>query len=466
MKISLPIHSYEHRSPQVSSRRLVNCYAEQAPLQAKAPVALLRSPGVRSWVTLPTSPVRGMCVHSNSLYVVAGARLYRVTQGGAYTEIGSLPGTARVSMASNGLQLVIVTNPNGYVYDGTLTQITDEDYTARGASQVTVSDGFAIFVTPGSEDFFHSDYLDAKTFDGLNFSPTGGSPDKLNAIIADHRQLFLFGTESIELFYNAGSAGSPFTREANGFIEVGCGAAGSPAKADNTVLWIDSARIARKLSDLTPLRVSTHALEQKWAGYSRIDDAYSFTVIHEGHTFWCVTFPSGGDTFLYDLATGEWSERRSRLLSGGDAHWRASGCVHSYGMNVVGDTRSGALGILAADCYTEFGMTLRMEATFPNIYAEGRRAFHHRLQVDVQAGAGLVTGQGYDPQMMLYVSDDGGMTFDAVQSKGTGELGQYTKRTTWNRLGSSTDRVYRVAISDPVPVALWNATLEVDGGRL
>jgi len=53
-----------------------------------------------------------------------------------------------------------------------------------------------------------------------------------------------------------------------------------------------------------------------------------------------------------------------------------------------------------------------------------------------------------------------------VPNRSTGAIGQYRYRSTWNRLGVSSDRVYRAAVSDPVPVTVWNATVEVEGGRL
>ena len=466
-KLQLPFHSYTHRSPQVASRRLVNCYAEQAPMQAKGPLCLMRSPGVESWLTLPTGPVRGACTHAGSLYVVSGGRLYRVSSGGAYTDLGAIPGTNRVSMASNGTQLVIVTNPAGYVYDGELAQITDDAFTSRGASSVAVVDSYALFTEPNTGRWFHSDLLDAEAYDDLDFWTAEAYPDNLVSILVDHRQVFLLGSESIELWYNAGAtSGSPFAREQNGVIEVGCGAAFSPAKADNTVFWFTNQRTAVRLSDLTPVRISTHALEQKWQDYARVDDAYSFVFMHEGHQCYGLTFPSAGDTFIFDIAAGEWHERRSRVSTGGDAQWRAATCTAAYGTTIVGDARSGKLGKLKSDCYTEFDEILRMEFTFPSIYAEDRRAFHHRLQIDVQSGKGLTTGQGSDPQLMLSISDDGGLTFDAVPNRSTGAIGQYRYRSTWNRLGVSSDRVYRAAVSDPVPVTVWNATLEVEGGRL
>lgn len=469
-RLLLPFGSYEHRARQVSCRRLVNCYAEQLPPLGKSPLVLMRAPGIRSFATLPSGVTRGMCVHNGELYVVGGGSLYKVGGTGAVSTIGSVSANGRVSMASNGFQLVVVCAPYGYVYNAStasLTQIADEDFTDYGAAGVAMLDSFALFVAPGTGIFFCSNYLDATAYDGFGYATAEGAPDNLVSLLVDHRQIFLFGTESTEVWYNSGGDPVfPFSREPSGFIEIGCGAAASPAKADNAVFWLDNLRIARRLVDYVPTRISTHAVEQKWSGYSTVADAAAFTFALDGHWFYSLNFPTAGDTWIYDIATGEWHERRSRTTAGEDGAWRVAAGAYCYGLNIVGDSASSAIGVVDPETYTEWGNPLRMEWTYPSVYADGLRAFHHRLEINVQAGVGLATGQGAAPQLMLYKSDDGGMTFDALPSRSIGGVGEYRNRAVWNRLGQSRDRVYRAAVSDPVPVTVFGTRIEVDGGRL
>jgi len=468
LKLILPFHSYHQRSKQVASRRLVNCYPEQVPLPGKAPIALFRDPGIRDDVTLPTMPVRGTLMHAGLLYAVGGSRLYSVTEGGVIADLGAILGSDRVKMATNGTELVIVSRPHGYIYtvESGLTQIVDPDFTVRGASDVACIDSFMVFIEPDSQNVFSSEFDDAGNFGPLATGPAFGSPDKLVAILVDHRQIFLFGVTSIELWYNAGASPFPFLREQNGFIEVGCAARDSPVKADNTVMWLDDKRIFRKLVDMTPQRASTHAIEERWETYARVDDAYSVTYIHKGHTFVAITFPSAGETWVLDLATNEWHERSSRTATGAEGYWRVTTNTFAYGSNIVGDSRSGKLGIMDAETKTEWGNIQRMEWTYPHVYAEGRRAFHKRLEIVFESGTGLNTGQGSDPKAMLYVSDNGGVSFDPVQTRSIGRIGEYRHRAVWNRLGSAEHRVYKVAVSDPVEVVVIDTQLEVEGGRL
>ncbi|MCV5997943.1 hypothetical protein, partial [Enterococcus faecalis] len=67
-----------------------------------------------------------------------------------------------------------------------------------------------------------------------------GQPDPLVAILSDHREIFLFGTETIEVWYNSGASDFPFERNQGAFIEKGCGARYSVAKQNNTVYFIGS----------------------------------------------------------------------------------------------------------------------------------------------------------------------------------------------------------------------------------
>jgi hypothetical protein len=68
--------------------------------------------------------------------------------------------------------------------------------------------------------------------------------------------------------------------------------------------------------------------------------------------------------------------------------------------------------------------------------------------------------------MMLDVSDDGGATWRAQPTKSLGPRGVRTQRIIWNSLGSSEKRIYRIAVSDPVKVAISDAVLNVRGGRV
>ena len=73
---------------------------------------------------------------------------------------------------------------------------------------------------------------------------------------------------------------------------------------------------------------------------------------------------------------------------------------------------------------------------------------------------------GYNPQVMLRWSDDGGHTFSNEHWKSMGRIGNYGKRTIWRRLGATMkirDRVYEVSGTDPVRIYIMGAELLLSG---
>ena len=79
------------------------------------------------------------------------------------------------------------------------------------------------------------------------------------------------------------------------------------------------------------------------------------------------------------------------------------------------------------------------------------RVFVDRFELDIQAGVGLISGQGSDPQVMLRYSRDGGETWSLQQQwRSMGKQGQYTKRLRWLKQGQGREWQWEVTITDPV----------------
>ena len=100
----------------------------------------------------------------------------------------------------------------------------------------------------------------------------------------------------------------------------------------------------------------------------------------------------------------------------------------------------------------------------PHLSDEQQWLHYSRLQLDLEAGMGLTTGQGVDPQIMLQWSDDGGRTWSREHWVSAGPMGQYRFRAIWRRLGRSRNRVWRIVQSDPTKVAWIDAFMQLDRG--
>jgi hypothetical protein len=451
MIIPFGTQSYVHRSKPLSAQRMVNCYLEVAPPAAKTAAAVVPSYGIESFATVGTGPMRGGCVVDGVPFVVSGQSLYRISSSGTATSLGTIPNLDDVTMMGDGINVIVVTNTDGYVYDGSsVSQITDSDF--PGADWVLYFDGYAVIAEPNSGRIYIAGPLDPKNWNALDFATAEGAPDDILWGVVDHRELFLFGRESIEVWYNSGNADFPFERVPSGFIEQGIMSKWAAGKCDNSVYFLGNDCIAYRLEGYTPVRVSHHAFEQAVEGYSN-KTCRVIPFVEGGHKM--VAFRFADACWVYDISTQLWHERQSY----GYDTWRGKFVLHAYDSYLVADSESASLGKLSGDTFTEFGGILRTECTSPAIWDQNRLISHSLLELCFESGVGLQTGQGSNPLVMLQFSDDGGRTWSSERTASLGEIGEYKTRVRFTRLGASRDRVYRFALSDPVRRTMTNAVL-------
>jgi len=474
MKIPFLGASYTSRSKSLSCQETLNLYIEPNESGQGEAAALYGTPGTRLLVTMPNSGgIRGLhSPASGDAIVVQYDKVYRLKHSSwTYTICTGtmMLNSGTVSIADNGTTAVIVDGLYGYVLDLTtnvLTRITDAAF--YGADKVGYLDGYYVFNKPNTQQFYISS-LAGTSFDGLDFASAEGATDNLVSLLVDHRELWLFGDTSTEVFSNTGNADFPIERIGGAFLEHGCAAKFSPAKLDNTVFWLgkdsNGAGTVWRAAGYTPQRVSTHAVEYAIASYARMDDAISYTYQQEGHAFYVLTFPTASKTWVYDAATGAWHERAYRDPTTGELErHRSNNHIYFGAVNVVGDYENGNIYALDLNYYSDNGSPMLSRRAAAVLYADSKRQFFKALQIEMEEGIGLTTGQGSDPQAMLDWSDDNGKTWSNEHWATIGALGKYKTRISWNRLGAGRDRVFRVSITDPIKRAIIGATVEGSAG--
>lgn len=466
--------SYVAASKNYDAQRCINLYAELNEIgsgKSREVAVLLGTPGLETLVTVGDGPIRGSWVGTKNgvLYVVSGDKFYSVDSSWAATELGTLnTSSGRVGIADNGIDLMIVDGTDGWnftIATAAFAQVTDIEF--LGADQVIFQDGYFIFKTPDAGTFSLSG-INEVTFDGLDFATAEGWPDNLVSILSDHRELWLFGDQTTEVWYNSGNSDFPFQRVEGSFIEHGCAAAWSPAKLNNTVFWLGQDRQGKGViymaEGFQPQRISTHAVEFAIQGYSDISDATGYAYQENGHFFYVLNFPSGGISWCFDTSTKLWHER-AYLNDGQLERHRAD--LHSfvYNTHVVGDYESGKLYSLNSSYYSDGGAPLARIRRTPHLSEMMDRLFYKEFQIEMETGTGLDgTGQGTDPQAMLRFSDDGGHTWSNEKWTSFGKIGKRLKRAIWRRLGASRTRIFEVVITDPVKVAIIGAEIDYEKG--
>ena len=506
MKTPILGSSYVARSVNAANNRMVNLFPEVVPEGGKEPGFLNRAPGLKLVQSIGTGPIRALWAHQTNgadFYVVSGVQVFRVRGLTATPElIGTVAAGGPVSIADNGTQLFFACNGPSYIYNEqtrVFAPILDPDF--PGAATVGYLDGYFVFNEPNSQRIWVTQLLDGTSVDPLDFASAEGSPDGLVAVNIDHREAWLFGTDSVEVWYDVGGVDFPLQRIQGAFNEIGCAAAFSVAKLDNSLFWLgQDARgqgIVYKANGYTGQRISTHAIEYAIAQYGNISDAIAYTYQQEGHGFYVLTFPSANATWVYDAATQAWHERAG-LVNGVFTRHRSNCQCNFLGNILVGDFENGNVYQFDLEVYADNGAPqkwLRSWRALPTGQNNLKRSTHHSLQLDAETGVGLngltidtpfyltteagdklITEAGEfilsaleiipiaDPQVMLRWSDDGGHTWSNEHWTSMGRIGEYGHRTIWRRLGMTEkirDRVYEVSGTDPVKIDIMGAELFV-----
>lgn len=442
MRRLFPASQYSQgRSRAVSPEILVNLYAEMQSPGGKDILALYGRPGLVHRVTVGSGPIRGCRVMGGLLYAVSGTEVYKIDTNWLATKIGDIAGTGLVTMSDNGTQMAIVSNGDAWVAtSSSVTTISDPDL--PDVYTVDYLDGYTIFSADDGR-FYSSNLLDATDIDPLDFATAESYPDGLQRVFVDHREGWLFGAESTEVWYNAGATNPPFARFNDAVLEKGIFGRFSVTKNDNTVFWLANDGVVYRALNYSPQRISTHAVEKDVASWSASDtEMFSFTM--EGHTF--VILSSVMGTWVFDASTSLWTKWRSANR----ARWIATSYSRFAGHHVVGDYQTGEIYTLDLDTYTDNGDAIRAEIQLPMIHAERERLVMHAFEVDIESGVGLTTGQGSDPQIMMQYSDDG-FTWSSELWRSMGRIGEYKKRAIWRMVGPDfRQRSIRLAVTDPV----------------
>jgi hypothetical protein len=509
MKSPILGQSYVARSINAADNRMVNLFPEQTPENGLEIGYLNRAPGLTKLVTIGSGPIRGLWAHQTNgsdAYCVSGTEFYKIYPDYTYVKLGDVAGTGPVTFADNGIQMFIAANPNGYIYNevtNVFSQITDPDFT--GAGTVTYLDGYFVYNEPDSQKIWITQLLDGTSVDPLDFASAEGSPDGVVAVNAIHRELWVFGTDTTEVWYDSGATDFPLTPIQGAFNETGCIAPYSVAKLDNSLFWLGNDPrgfgVVYRSNGYASQRVSTHAIEYAIQGYTDISDAVAYTYQQEGHAFYVISFPTGNATWVYDVATGAWHER-AYLTNGEFTRHRANCQCNFQSTTLVGDFENGNIYKFDLDVYADNGATqkwLRSWRALPSGQNNLKRTAQHSLQLEAETGVGLngidpldplegllatqlgeiiatatgdellvtvATVEGANPRVMLRWADDGGHTWSNEHWTSMGRIGQYGYRTIWRRLGMTQklrDRVYEVSGTDPVKIAIMGAELIISG---
>lgn len=495
MKTNFLGGAYSLRSLPLAAQTAINVYLEPNESGSGDPGGFYGTPGLLKKATLPTHGCRGSHSAGGYLWTVYGNTVYRLDSAYSATSVGVLPNsTGAVELQDNGTSL-IVAHQHGWhavtLADSAFASVAD----APTMSDVSFIDNY--LVGANADGTYQWANLNSTTIDALNFASAEGSPDRIIRTLADHRELWLFGTQSVEVAVVTSDPDLPFTRTS--YIEQGILAPKSAAKEDNSVFWLGANDKGKGVvfvaEGYIPRRISTFAIEQAIATYASPELATAYTYQQDGHHFYVLCFAEA--TWVYDINTQLWHQRAYRSPASGLLE-RHRGQAHAFyrGLHLVGDHTDGRLYALDLKTLTDDGDPIYRERTWHQSDAENRWITFHRGELIADMGVGtdgghfaedfpLETEDGEDmdteggepvlleesigisdpdadPMVWLSWSNNGGRTWSSEYARSVGRIGEFNKRAIWRRMGRARTRYMRLRTTAAVRIAWRGFNLDMD----
>ena len=364
-----------------------------------------------------------------------------------------------------------------------------------GADVVDVVDNYFVYNRPNTQQWGSSNIL-SPISSALAFSSKDGAPDNLVSMIVDHREVYLMGENSSEVWVDSGLFPFAFQRIPGTSTQHGIAAKFSVSRLGNSFAYL-SKNIRgdgqiMMMQGYVPTRISNHAVENSIEG-ADISDARAWTYLIEGHEVYVVSFPTLDLTWAYDIASGMW-HKWLWVDTNNVFHRHRGNCYsHFNNMSLVGDWENGQVYMLDPNTYTDDGGEIRRVRRAPHLVSDFQRQYFSELQLLFQPGIGLsgnvinenspsnavaglgiasiaIAGQnnlytlGANPQAMLRWSNDGGSTWSNEHWTSIGVQGAYKNRAIWRRLGQSRDRIFEVVVTDPIKAVIVAANLKAEAG--
>ena len=331
-------------------------------------------PGISAWSSFPaqipnSSPVMAMTPLGDLIvYVTADRRLWSCTTDGVVTALSNgtlasmLDGTLRPQVLSLRSQVVIVGGGVPQATDGTGTSARlggsppASSAIAALATRIILApwDTSGIFRWSGLGDTGHA------TWDALDFAEAEAKPDYNQNIASNTNELFVFGTETLQVF-----SPDPNVAFAPGrTLNIGLLAPSSLVNVDDQFAFLDRDRRfvitdGRSFSDEDS--VISKTIESDIRGMVTVDDCWGFRM-RTGRWDACVWFfPTEGRGFVWNRRNRGWSEWRARGMTG----WISPNITSALywpeqNLFLVG-LSSGQIAKLDADAFTDLGEPLRVE---------------------------------------------------------------------------------------------------------
>lgn len=448
---------------------LVNLYAEPVKNEGRTQLVLYPFPGKTLFSTIGGGSVRGQFSIAGKHYAVVGTTIYSIDSSGTALALDTIEGTALVDMDYNGAgqQLTISADFKTYSLDtttDTVTEIVDPDLGGQTTSCCSIN-GYTIFTLPNTDIFKWSAVGDDTAIDALDFATAATKADFNVCARVASKALWIFGTNTIEFWYDSGDPLQAFQAYNVPAIEIGCASRDSVVLADTGFVWVgrdgrSGGAGVYRAAGFQATKISTPAVDRYLENYDDLSLARAFAFQFQGHLFYVLTLPDTV-TLYYDLAAANWGYLCSGTWPMSEeigAPWDSI-TFATNGQNRIVGASDGNLYMLDDTNLTEAGNPIIRDVTMPQIHHTGNRATLVQLEADMEFGVGNTNYP--DPQIQACWSKDGGKTWSSPRYAGLGAVGKYKTRAQWQRCGAYRYLIPKFRISDAVTTAFLGAWANV-----
>jgi hypothetical protein len=409
-----------------------------------------------------------MLLNSGFIYFVSGDDLFRIDAAKNVSNLGSVFGSGRARLRNLGQPAdneIIILNGTGtgYTYsDGAgLAIISDGDWDGSVHGD-TLNERFFAAIS-GKNEVQFSAISDATSYGANDFFSAEEDADNVVGCVTKKSVLWVFGERSVEAWQTSTDSSLPVRKIQGATLERGCSSVNSISTVDEYTAWLADDGTVRMLVGSQMTKISDLELERKirgsakTAGFTKSDDAIGFWIDGPVHKRYVLTFPTADFTWVYDLGTGLSHE----LTSEGIGRWRGNAAVSAFDTILIGSYDTNEIWEYDPQTFDESGDDLAAELVSDSI-SFPMNVTIPLIEVEMETGVGILSGQGSDPEMLVYYSKDGGETFTQASSVKLGEIGQYTKRVPlrqFGRLVRHNDFVLKLRVTDPVEVTFYGAVI-------
>jgi hypothetical protein len=397
-----------------------------------------------------------MACHNGLLYLVHLESLIEIDSAGARTAIGTIDGSGRCCMVSDGVNLIIRTGAKTYIYNTSLSLVTDSDL--ENAKTASILNNQIIYQGTGAR-FGVADAGNPTSIDGLFYATAETYPDDLVQVYSWNERVYMGGEQSIEVWYNSGTGSPPFDKVQQSTADVGVASPYSMVNSEDYLYFLGHDNVVYRMSTYQPQSVTPSAI-CKEIRESETSDAQGYMVKIDGQSFYILQLPTTGLTLAYSESTGEWI----KLMSGTSGRHLINGYCYIYGKNLICDYANGNVYEWDTETYTSNGsVIIRQRDSAPingiALGAIGRRLLMGRAELIMETGVGNTDEP--DPEVMFSCSIDGGRSFTNEDWVKIGREGESVKRVEWYNMKSAYDFVIRVKVSDPCFIGIHSASIDI-----